>query len=235
LLAKWSAKDDTEFYIRDNSRLGDTQVIAEVWDADCYRLRSSDLPQNATIVDGGANIGIFSILAKTLYPDALLITVEPDVSNLEAMLYNFDLHGVSPSAIISAALWDHNEGTAWLSEGATSVAEAVAEQANKIMRAFSLATQGRSTVRTTTLEELLRTLPPVDLLKLDIESSEERVILSTPPETMERIERIVGEFHMCFPQWGELVRYLSSFFELTITSHPYPHHMYGGSFRGVRK
>lgn len=63
---------------------GDYQgLYGEVVTEDTYKLRQ--LPwQPDLIFDVGANIGIFSRYARTLFPKALIIAVEPDPKNCEA-------------------------------------------------------------------------------------------------------------------------------------------------------
>ncbi|MFQ3582508.1 MAG: FkbM family methyltransferase [Chloracidobacterium sp.] len=46
------------------------------------------------IVDGGANIGMFGVLAKALFPDARLVCFEPDEKNLVQLRHNFAANGI---------------------------------------------------------------------------------------------------------------------------------------------
>jgi len=44
---------------------------------DTYKLKTMSLPRHATILDIGANIGLFSLHAKSLFPHAVLHAIEP--------------------------------------------------------------------------------------------------------------------------------------------------------------
>jgi FkbM family methyltransferase len=59
------------------------------------------------IIDGGANIGLFSIVASTLYPRARLICYEPDLDNLEQMRRNLHINGVR-AEIHQLGLWSQD-------------------------------------------------------------------------------------------------------------------------------
>jgi FkbM family methyltransferase len=68
--------------IEDTLNGGYAGLYAEVVTHDCYRLKT--LPFIPEVVfDFGGNIGIFSRFARTLFPDALIIAVEPHPENRE--------------------------------------------------------------------------------------------------------------------------------------------------------
>ncbi len=55
-------------------------LYGEVVTEDCYRLKSVKF-QPAVIFDIGANVGFFSRFARTLFPKALILSLEPDPQN----------------------------------------------------------------------------------------------------------------------------------------------------------
>lgn len=54
----------------------------EVATEDIYRLRKLDFVPDV-IIDLGGNIGVFAIHARSLFPDALIVSVEPNPTNAE--------------------------------------------------------------------------------------------------------------------------------------------------------
>jgi FkbM family methyltransferase len=56
------------------------------------------------IVDGGANIGMFSILAHAYFPAAKIICYEPDRNNLAQLEKNMAVNGIR-AEIVQKALW----------------------------------------------------------------------------------------------------------------------------------
>lgn len=68
--------------IEDTLNGGYKGLYGEVVTSDCYRLKT--LPFTPEIIfDLGANIGIFARYARSLFPDALIICVEPHPENRE--------------------------------------------------------------------------------------------------------------------------------------------------------
>lgn len=68
--------------LQDTLKGGYRGLHGEVVTEDQYRLRQLPFTPDV-IIDLGANIGIFSRFARDLFPDALIIAVEPDPDNIE--------------------------------------------------------------------------------------------------------------------------------------------------------
>lgn len=66
----------------------DLQVISEVWDDDVYRVAQMVDLQFDTILDIGANIGAFTVLAHKIWPDAHILAVEPENENYSLLQQN---------------------------------------------------------------------------------------------------------------------------------------------------
>jgi len=61
-----------------------------------------------TIIDIGANTGVYSVLASKANPHSKIFSFEPYNSNAERMQLNLDLNSVTNVAIINSALGDSN-------------------------------------------------------------------------------------------------------------------------------
>lgn len=57
-------------------------LYGEIVKLDCYKLKELDFVPD-TIIDLGANCGIFTRYARELFPSAFIISVEPDPNNFE--------------------------------------------------------------------------------------------------------------------------------------------------------
>lgn len=66
--------------LEDTLKGGFGGLYGEVVTHDCYRLRSLKFVPDV-IFDIGANIGVFTRFARTLFPQALIVAVEPDPEN----------------------------------------------------------------------------------------------------------------------------------------------------------
>jgi len=82
-------------------------LIREVVGRDVYKLRGEHLN---TIVDVGANVGVFSIYAASLFPNATVYAVEPDPTNIEKLRANIALSGLKNIQVVEAAI-DKDYGT----------------------------------------------------------------------------------------------------------------------------
>jgi FkbM family methyltransferase len=60
----------------------DEAIRQDVWDRDVYRVREIDLAPK-TVIDVGAKIGAFAVLAAELWPEARIIACEPDPGHVE--------------------------------------------------------------------------------------------------------------------------------------------------------
>lgn len=64
-------------------------------------------PKN--IVDGGANIGSFSVFIKDVYPDVKIISIEPEDKNLAQLRENIKLNNFDNIEIVNGGIWNTNE------------------------------------------------------------------------------------------------------------------------------
>jgi FkbM family methyltransferase len=135
------------------------------------------------IVDGGANIGMATLYFASRHPDASIISIEPETENFAMLRRNC---GHLPNVkLIHAALWSSRgslgivnpEGQAWT---------------------FSITDrndhQVLETVSAITLDEIIKTFGPVDLLKLDVEGAERELFLHSG-SWIDRVGMIAIELH----------------------------------------
>src|ERR1035441_1737539 len=81
-------------------------IYNEIVTRDDYGLTllTNPLTTPKLIIDIGANIGIFSLYAHELFPDAEIIAAEPDINNFNCLTDN--IKGISQIKPINAALGD---------------------------------------------------------------------------------------------------------------------------------
>ena len=163
-------------------------------------------PNDRVIIDAGANIGAFTLYALSRAPHANVIAIEPFPETF------FRLRSVvekSPHAnrvrLVNAALGSHS-GSVSMQDGD------IGSQFRRVLDDNSPLTGTR--VRSCTLPEILNSLEgEIDFLKLDIEGSEYAAILSSPVETLRRIQRIAMEFHPLYSPNAPQPRDLFDYFE----------------------
>jgi FkbM family methyltransferase len=132
-----------------------------------------------TVVDGGAHVGLYSVLAaRTVGSEGFVYAVEPDEYNLAALRANVAAH---PNVRIVAAALTDRPGTTVFYETRSTIGSSILARPDARAR----------DVTTTSIDELLadRGSSPL-LVKLNIEGAEE-LALAGMRETFERVDEIL--------------------------------------------
>jgi FkbM family methyltransferase len=147
--------------------------------------RCLDHVQNPSLViDCGANVGYSSAYFLSRWPHALLIAIEPDEANFEALKLNLAPYR-SRHALKNTGVWHRSAGLV-MSEKASGVGE---EWAREVREAREGETPKMQALN---IGELFTGRLP--LLKVDVEGAEEW-IFATEPEWLKRVDNIVIEVH----------------------------------------
>ena len=160
----------------------DYETFYQVFLVDEYNVDFVKNPK--VIIDGGANIGLFSIKMKNKFPDATIVCIEPDHENFHLLQKNLSLY---------KNIFFENCGI-WSSDTRL-----------KVFDKFNLGKWGmmveedlvNGNVDAISLNSLLKkyNIQSVDILKLDIETSEKQVFLENYEEWLPKVKMIIIEFH----------------------------------------
>ncbi len=161
----------------------DPRVLRGVFWAQHYEITLQDPPQ--LIIDGGANVGYASIYFASKYPDAQIIAIEPDPEN--CALFRRNCAAYPNVELIQGALW-------------TSSTDLVIENPTDESWGFRVVEAPSSTNRSfegfTVADILARSgKQHVDLLKLDVEGSEEQLFSSNYGSWIGRVKNMLIELH----------------------------------------
>ena len=142
------------------------------------------------IIDAGAHIGLSTLYFKSLYPAAHIIAIEPNPHLYELLEKNIWENQLENVTIIQGALAE-TQGTEelfidasknkWWSTGSFIKGAWTTQQESNTL-----------TVETWPLSEFIT--QPIDLLKLDIEGAEHRVIEGSL-ESLQLVDQIQMEYH----------------------------------------
>ena len=149
------------------------------------------LGPGSTVLDIGANIGTFSILAASIVgPGGRVLAFEPVTETFERLRENVALNGLDNVECRCAAI-DGKEGTLTLQVSRKS-ALSTAHMGNR-----DGVDQNSVTVPCLTLESVLsdRSIGRIHLMKVDCEGSEYKILESLTPEVAARIDQIAMEVH----------------------------------------
>jgi FkbM family methyltransferase len=168
----------------------DWDVISELILANAYG-RALDylrtLQGQPIVLDLGANIGVFSLLAAAAHEKARVFAYEPGPANLRMIELN---------ALANPSLSDRIEVRPEAVGGETRIAEFRYNEANPQASGISYAKGTVVQVQVRSFADVVRSLPAtVDVAKIDIEGAEFEILEMTPPELWRRISVICVEIH----------------------------------------
>jgi FkbM family methyltransferase len=167
----------------------DVYVHNQIFVQQQYHFAIAGTPR--TIVDAGANIGLFSIYMADRFPDARIIALEPEEGNfarLQANVTNF------PNIIpVHAALWHEAKEVAVHDPGIGNWGFSTQSITNHESHTHC------SRVSAMTVDGLMEQyqLDQIDILKIDIEGAEKEVFTDTS-RWIERVNALIVELH---EQW----------------------------------
>lgn len=159
-------------------RSSDISLVRDILLEKAYEWELPRAPR--VIVDAGANIGLASIYYANRYPEARIISVEPEPSNANLLRRNLSYY--PNSVALEAALWKANEPVSVVDPG---------------LGDWGFRTiPGSAGVQGITLDRLMDqcSIEHIDLLKVDIEGAEKEVF-GDPSQWIDRVGAIVIEPH----------------------------------------
>lgn len=160
------------------------EIYNEVIVDNCYNVSANDFVSNTAVIDIGANIGAFSLLAAKLGATKV-VAVEPVKSTHDMLLNNIKQSGFNNIISVKNLVSNYSGREFNISLNVNNGHNSMFTTANDY-----------ETVTTVTLADLL-TLVGNDeiLLKIDCEGAEYDIILDASIRDMQRVRRIVIEVH----------------------------------------
>ncbi len=137
------------------------------------------------IIDCGANVGIVTLYYKRAFPASRLTAFEADPDIARALALNVSENKLSQVDVVAAAVWIENGEVSFAKEGSDS---------GSVDTEYHGTESPRVTVPAIRLRDFLGREDKVDLLKLDIEGAEHRVLADAEPE-LHRVRALALELH----------------------------------------
>ena len=124
------------------------------------------------VIDAGGNIGLSSLFFARQFPNAQIITLEPDQDNMRSLLRNLALNKLEKVIPLQVGLWHVNEQL--VLDRSTGDQEA---WAFSVKKAVQQPRPGTDTIAGVTIDHLLEQhgWPGIDVLKIDIEGAEHEI------------------------------------------------------------
>ncbi len=169
----------------------DLWAVKETFLDSFYTRYGAAIREGWTVVDIGAGVGDFSILAAYSHPDAKVFAYEPFPGSFELLEKNLVQNGVKNVITHPQAVWGQNGSLILDLSGGEPLQmtshdkEIQDDQRNEI------------TVQAVTLHDILngQEIERIDLLKLDCEGAEYSILMEAPKDILDRIDRIIMEVH----------------------------------------
>lgn len=175
------------------------------------------------VVDGGAHVGTFT--ATVAGAAERVIAVEAHPVTAAILRRNLAHNGLDNVETIEAALWPEHGTVSFEAEGQSSSATVIDAGESSIE------------VDTVTLGDLVADHGPIDLLKLDIEGAEHRLLQDTPDAVFADIHAMVGELHLWAAEDGTEAAFVERLKALgyEVEVRQLPIHHVRDSLRSVRR
>ncbi len=184
-----------DFYLRFLPGQGELTPFEEIKVLSTELFPMSDIAE-WTVIDCGANIGLFSLIFKDA---AFIIAVEPSPNTYSRLSYNFKKNGIKGSVLNNAVSSQDGELAMNIGES-SSVTAQVSANGNFIVKAL-------------TLDRIIsqHNLKVVNLLKLDVEDHETEVLIGAKNSLNSHLIKQVFFEYRTKEALKDIENYLSTF------------------------
>lgn len=176
-----------KFHARDTSNGGsDELVIKETWVENVYQLSLDDFyfgdSREPIMVDIGANIGAVSIYAASLDPKIKVYAYEPEHDNHELLIKNVRENRINNQiTVLKQAVSDFNGFMGITnSQGNSQLVENKAAEQVQVVQLKDIFQQNK--------------LKEIDVLKIDIEGAEYKLLTAATVEELMKVRYLTMEF-----------------------------------------
>jgi len=183
-------------------------LFDEVWLRESYLPRGWTPVPAPTVVDVGANVGVFTVWAAKRLGAGRIVAIEPSPDMVRTLRANIARNRIGQATVLDVALGgDPREAT--LYRRAAGALDTLFDRDNYASRFQTVAN-----VRVTTLDDVFSTceVDVCDLLKLDCEGAEYEILFNAGESTLAKIRHIAGEYHVGLNEYGadSVQRFLES-------------------------
>lgn len=192
LIAKLKRKPIRSIRVRTGVVLNSPEEVSldflfhEIWIEEFYAPRDYRIKANETVIDIGANIGVFATWAATRAPHVTVFSYEPFPESADYFRKNQTASGLANIVFHQTAIAGCR-GKRILQIGDSWILHSLAEAGEQHVGIE---------VECLSLDDAVAAIERCDLLKLDCEGAEYEILYSASTETLKKIGRIVCEFNV---------------------------------------
>lgn len=169
------------FSIRSNAY--DYATFEEVILEEAYNISLAFEPRN--IIDGGGNIGLTAIFLSSKYPDATIISLEPDKENFKLLQQNAQAYKNIQS--INMGIWNKQTNLLVKDEG----------QGNNGFFVVETDEVSNDVIPSVSIYDIMKKMnwKYIDILKLDVEGAEKEIFSSGYQDWLPKTKVLIIELH----------------------------------------
>ena len=192
----YELRNGIKYVIRGGST--DRFIVNEVWLHKSYTPKGFEINPKDIVVDVGAHIGIFTVLAAKKAHKGKVFCFEPIKENAHLLVKNLELNNLSTVFLENKAVSDK--------KGKLKIY--VSKSRNKGQNSIhKLAdTQDEEEVEKISFKDFLKNMDRIDFLKMDCEGSEYPIFYSLGKKELSKIKKISLEYHNYGSERGEDLR-----------------------------
>lgn len=174
---------DIKFPISYRPDTTDTILLNSIFLNNQYKIPFEINPK--FIIDGGGNVGFTAVYFANKYPDATIISIEPESSNYKILKHNTSFY--KNIKTIQSALWNDDAEVKVVDIGHREWGFIVEPCVKEV----------EDTIRAITISSILKNsgFNEIDILKLDIEGSEREVFSSNYDQWLSKVKILIIEIH----------------------------------------
>jgi FkbM family methyltransferase len=167
------------------TKTSDRTTLNMVWVHSFYNPRGYGVGKDDVIVDIGAHIGTFSVMASNLANEGMVYAFEPEPRNFAMLKDNIRINQLKNIVPFNVAVSGRG-GNQDFHVTKDNVDHSLHFKGGKKIR-----------IRTTTLEQFIRKnkISFIDFLKMDCEGAEYEILFKCPGKTLKKIRKISMEYH----------------------------------------
>nr|AQS28773.1 hypothetical protein [uncultured archaeon] len=177
--------------LKTRNKTSDRNLINEIFIKKDYT-KKFDVGEKDVVVDIGANIGMFSLLAAKSAVKGRVYSFEPFSENFNLLMENIKLNNLENIVPIKGAVAQRN-GTRklYLVKGKNFGGNSFEK------KHWQADTSKTIKVETVTLDKFIRSykIEKIDFLKVDCEGAEYEILMNCSKDTLSKIRKISLEFH----------------------------------------
>ena len=166
----------------------DGKILHEIFVAKCHNPKGFEISETDTVVDIGAQIGLFSCFAALQARKGKVYSFEPSPENFAMLAHNVKLNNLrNVMAYHKAVTQKGGKISLFITDSHTG--------GHSIYK--SAASTRKVSVEAITLAKIIEenNLRKIDFLKMDCEGAEYEILFNLPRAYFERIGRIAMEYH----------------------------------------